>query len=106
MVLLNIRLVKNILQNLPIFYIVNKSLISSLRFPLGQQKGSLTPFLPVSCTLSSPPLPSLFLFLFLFYLFLRERQSESGGRAEKEGGTESEAGSELSAQSPMWGHGA
>ena len=40
-----------------------------------------------------------------FYSFLRERQNTGGGRAEREGDTESEAGpdSELSAQSPTWG---
>ena len=41
------------------------------------------------------------------YLFLRNRvrQRVSRGGAEREGDTESEAGSrlELSAQSPMWG---
>ena len=36
---------------------------------------------------------------------VRERQSVSRGEAEREGDTESEQapGSELSAQSPMWG---
>ena len=33
----------------------------------------------------------------------RERQSMSGGGAEREGDTESEAGSQLSAQSPIVG---
>ena len=40
--------------------------------------------------------------LFYIYLFLRDRvrQSEGGGGAEREGDTESEAGSRLSAFSP------
>ena len=46
-----------------------------------------------------------FFSFFNVYLFLRqrERQSVSGGEAEREGDTESEAGSELSAQNPTWG---
>ena len=45
------------------------------------------------------------LFFFNVYLFLRQRESMSGGGAEREGDTESEAapGSELSAQSPTRG---
>ena len=39
------------------------------------------------------------------YLFLRQRESvcASGGRAEREGDREPEAGSAVSAQSPTWG---
>ena len=39
------------------------------------------------------------------FIFERERESESArrGGAEREGDLESEAGSKLSAQSPMWG---
>ena len=40
---------------------------------------------------------------YLFLMFIFERDKEVGGGAEKEGDTESEPGSELSAQSPMWG---
>ena len=52
--------------------------------------------------LSHPGAP-FFLLLYFFYnffnayLFLRERQSMSGGGAEREGDTESEAGSRLQA---------
>ena len=48
---------------------------------------------------------SIVFFNFFKCLFLRERQSVSGGGAEREGDTESEAGSrlELSAQSPTRG---
>ena len=51
----------------------------------------------------------LFIYLFIYfkvYLFLlreTETDSESGGRAEREGDRGSQAGSVLPAQSPMWG---
>ena len=41
-----------------------------------------------------------FLFFFNVYLFLGQRQSMNGGGAEREGDTESEAGSRLRAISP------
>ena len=41
-----------------------------------------------------------FLNFFNVYLFLRQRQSMNGGGAEREGDTESEAGSKLWAISP------
>ena len=41
------------------------------------------------------PMSFNFLKIFNVYLFLRERQSVSGGGAEREGDTESEAGSRL-----------
>ena len=48
---------------------------------------------------------SQILIFFNIYFFLRERESQSasGGGAERVGDIESATGSELSAQSPMWG---
>ena len=47
---------------------------------------------------------SAFFFLSLFIYLERHRGSVNGGGAEREGEeTESQAGSESSAQSPMWG---
>ena len=43
---------------------------------------------------------TIFFFLVLKYLFLRERAGVRGGGAEREGDTESEAGSRLRAVSP------
>ena len=42
-----------------------------------------------------PEALDLFFFFLRFYLFLRQRQSMNGGGAEREGDTESEAGSRL-----------
>ena len=36
------------------------------------------------------------------FICVRERERASGGGTERKGDTESEAGSRLSAQSPMW----
>ena len=46
-----------------------------------------------------------FFLIFLIFIFKRERQRQcmSVGGVEREGDTESEAGSQLSAQSLMWG---
>ena len=61
---------------------------------------------PAESTVGDPELTKFF--FFNVYLFLREREerkSTSRGGAEREGDTESEAapGSQLSAQSWMWG---
>ena len=47
------------------------------------------------CTLALLPMLDFFNLIFNVYLFLRERQSVSRGWAEREGDTESEAGSRL-----------
>ena len=44
-----------------------------------------------------------FPFFFNVYLFLRERESTSVGEAQTDGDRGFEAGSMLTAESPMWG---
>ena len=54
----------------------------------------------------NPNFHFLFVYLFKVYLFIRERHSTSGRGAEREKETQNlkqALGSELSAQSPMWG---
>ena len=62
---------------------------------------------PESNTLRAPPsrtkAAALYYFLFLMFINLLLRQRESKGGAEREGETESQAGSTPSAQSPMRG---
>ena len=45
----------------------------------------------------------IYFFKFVFIYFERDRDSTSGGGAEREGDRESQAGSALSAWSPLWG---
>ena len=54
------------------------------------------------CKMGAVTMPTylLYLFISLFIYFERDRDSVSGGGAEREGERESQAGSKLSAQSP------
>ena len=48
-------------------------------------------------------LGTFFLSLFIYFERKRERECAQAGVGQREGETESQAGSEPSAQSPMWG---
>ena len=53
--------------------------------------------------LNSTVVVFFFFFFFFFFMFIFEREHASTGRAEGQGDRGPEAGSMLTAESPMWG---